>query len=81
LGEGPEIGVGRTYSSSKPFYTNFLPGTCITLAAKEEYLHANREKKPATFHSLPVPPQAFVSLQRSPNGLQRGKVQWVKEAE
>lgn len=48
---------------AKPFLhdLNFLPGTCITFAAKEdknkgsEYFYAGREKKPAVSTGLPTP--------------------------
>lgn len=86
LGKGPEDWGGRNFSFPlNLFYTIwiFLPGTCITFAAKEDknkgsgYFYAGREKQPAAFHwpLYPGPLRLFSSTQ----SLQRDKVQWVKE--
>lgn len=87
LGKGPgDWGGSQNLSFPLNLFfhdLNFLPGTCITFAAKEgknkgsEYFCAGREKKPAASHwpPHPGPLRRFSSAQ----SLQRDKVRWVKE--
>lgn len=87
LGKGPEAWSGRNLSFPLNLFflhdLNFLPGTCITFAAKEdrnkgsEHFYAGREKKPAAVHWPPHP--GPLRLFSSAQPLQRDKVQWVKE--